>query len=134
MLTLPPSTRIYVAAAPTDLRKGFDGLSAAVLEVIGQDPTSGHLFVFRNRRANQVRVLFWDRTGWCIVAKRLARGSFRLGLPVPEGATHLEVEAAELGLMLEGIDLTEAVRRRRWRLLGGSGERMRARLAPARCA
>jgi transposase len=134
MLTLPPSTRVYVATSPTDLRKGFDGLSAAVMQVIGQDPTSGHLFVFRNRRGNQVRVLFWDRTGYCILAKRLARGTFHLGLPVADGATHVEVDAAELALMLEGIDLDGAKRRKRWRQIACSSETMRRRVAHARAS
>ncbi len=78
MFTLPPALRIYLATTPTDLRKGFDGLSAAVMGVIGEDPASGHLFVFRNRRGDQIRVLFWDRTGYCIFAKRLAQGRFHL--------------------------------------------------------
>jgi transposase len=68
MLTLPPSVHVYVAAEPTDLRKSFDGLSTRVAEKFGHDPLCGHLFVFRNRRGDQVRVLFWDRTGYVIVA------------------------------------------------------------------
>lgn len=132
MLMLPPSTRVYVATSPTDLRKGFDGLSAAVMQFLGEDPSSGHLFVFHNRRGNQVRVLFWDRTGYCILAKRLARGTFHLGWPVPQGARHVEVDAAELGLMLEGIELDGARRRKRWRLVERSGVRMRARAAELR--
>jgi transposase len=115
MLTLPPSVHVYVAREPTDLRKSFDGLSALVAERFGADPLCGHLFVFRNRRGDQVRVLFWDRTGFCILAKKLARGRFHLACDVPEGATHVEVEAAELALMLEGFDLSSAVRRKRWR-------------------
>ncbi|WP_437683943.1 IS66 family insertion sequence element accessory protein TnpB [Sorangium sp. So ce131] len=75
----------------------------------------GHLFVFRNRRGDQMRVLFWDRTGYMIVAKKLARGRFHLARDLPKGATHVEVEAAELSLMLEGLDLSQAVRRKRWR-------------------
>jgi transposase len=117
MFTLPPALRIYVATTPTDMRKSFDGLSAAVTQVIGEDPTSGHLFVFRNRRGDQVRVLFWDRTGYCIFAKRLARGRFHLPLPTTADARHVEVDAAELGLLLEGIDLSDAQRRKRFRLL-----------------
>ncbi|WP_437307073.1 IS66 family insertion sequence element accessory protein TnpB [Sorangium sp. So ce388] len=101
MLTLPPSVRVYVAAEPTDLRKSFDGLSSLVEQRFGADPLCGHLFVFRNRRGDQIRVLFWDRT-------YLARD-------LPKGATHVEVEAAELSLMLEGLDLSQAVRRKRWR-------------------
>ena len=115
MLTLPPTVRVYIAAEPTDLRKSFDGLSALVVQRFGEDPLCGHLFVFRNRRGDQVRVLFWDRTGYCIVAKKLARGRFHLGLDVAQGAKHVEVEAAELALMLEGLDLSRAVRRTRWR-------------------
>ncbi len=64
MLTLPPSVRVYVAAEPTDLRKSFDGLSALVSQRFGADPLCGHLFVFRNRRGDQMRILFWDRTGY----------------------------------------------------------------------
>jgi transposase len=115
MLTLPPSVHVYVATEPTDMRKSFDGLSAAVVERFGANPLCGHLFVFRNRRGDQIRVLFWDRTGYCILAKKLARGRFHLVRRPPEGATHLEVEAAELALMLEGIDLSDAKRRKRWR-------------------
>jgi transposase len=115
MLTMPPSVRVYIAAQPTDLRKSFDGLSGLVAETFGQDPLCGHLFVFRNRRGDQVRVLFWDRTGYAILGKKLARGRFHLAREVPTGATHVEVEAAELSLMLEGIDLSQAVRRKRWR-------------------
>jgi transposase len=115
MLTMPPSVRVYIAAQPTDLRKSFDGLSALVAQTFGQDPLCGHLFVFRNRRGDQMRVLFWDRTGYAILGKKLARGRFHLAREVPAGATHVEVEAAELSLMLEGIDLSGAVRRKRWR-------------------
>jgi transposase len=116
MLTLPPSVHVYVAAEPTDMRKSFDGLSAVVAERFGANPLCGHLFVFRNRRGDQVRILFWDRTGYCIVAKKLARGRFHLARLPPDGATHVEVEAAELALMLEGIDLSGAVRHKRFRL------------------
>jgi transposase len=115
MLTLPPSVHVYVAAEPTDMRKSFDGLSAVVAERFGANPLCGHLFVFRNRRGDQVRILFWDRTGYCILAKKLARGRFHLARRPPDGATHIEVEAAELALMLEGIDLSDATRRKRWR-------------------
>lgn len=125
MLTLPPSVRVYVAAQPTDLRKSFDGLSALVAQTFGQDPLCGHLFVFRNRRGDQIRVLFWDRTGYALLGKKLARGRFHLARAVPVGATHVEVEAAELSLMLEGIDLAGAVRRKRWRPTGGVGSTAR---------
>lgn len=115
MLSWPPSVRVYVAAQPIDLRKSFDGLSAAVAARFGQDPLGGHLFVFWNRRGNQVRILFWDRTGYVIIGKKLARGRFHLVREVASGVTHIEIESAELGLMLEGIDLAKAVRHKRWR-------------------
>jgi transposase len=114
MLTLPPSVRVYVAAMPTDLRKSFDGLSALVASSLQHDPLTGHLYVFLNRRADQVRILFWDRTGFVVYAKRLARGRFHFRWMQTEGATHVEVEAAELALMLEGIDLAGSKRRGRW--------------------
>jgi transposase len=114
MLTLPPSVRVYVAAMPTDLRKSFDGLSALVASSLQHDPLTGHLYVFLNRRADQVRILFWDRTGFVVYAKRLARGRFHFRWVQTEGATHVEVEAAELALMLEGIDLAGSKRRSRW--------------------
>ena len=115
MLTMPPSVRVYIAAQPTDLRKSFDGLSGLVAETFGQDPLCGHLFVFRNRRGDQIRVLFWDRTGYCILGKKLASGRFHLAVELAADATHVEVESAELSLMLEGIDLSDAARRKRWR-------------------
>lgn len=114
MLTLPPSVRIYVAAEPTDLRKSFDGLSALVAHSLGRDPLSGHLFVFRNRRGDQVRILLWDRNGYALYAKRLARGRFHFTWKPGAEAGDVEVEAAELSLMLEGIDLSGALRRPRW--------------------
>lgn len=116
MLTLPTAVRVYVAVTPVDMRKSFDGLSIAVTSILDLDPTSGHLFCFFNRRANQVRVLFWDRTGYCIYAKRLARGRFRLAALVKEGAKVVQVDIADLSLVLEGIDLAGAHRRVRFRL------------------
>jgi len=116
MLTLPTTVRVYVATAPVDCRKSFDGLSIAVASVLSHDPRSGHLYCFFNRRATQVRVLFWDRTGWCIVAKRLARGRFGLARLRGAAEASIEVDAAELMLILEGIELGGAHRRRRYRL------------------
>lgn len=122
MLTLPPSVRVYLASTPTDLRKSFDGLSALVASSLGHDPLSGHLYVFLNRRADQVRVLFWDRTGFVVYGKRLSRGRFHAVWKPAAGATHVEVEAAELALMLEGIDLAGCTRRGRWRPATGACE------------
>jgi len=114
VLTLPSAVRIYVAAEPVDLRRGFDGLAAATRSLMGADPLSGHVFVFLNRRRNRVKLLVWDRSGWLVVYKRLERGTFSLPMdPVP-GQRHVEVDAGELGLMLEGLDLRGARRQKRW--------------------
>lgn len=114
MLSLPPSVKVFVAVEAVDGRKGFDGLLGLVSSVVGESPLSGHLFVFRTKRGNLVRILFWDRTGFCLLSKRLERGRFRFPWTVPDGAQQLQVEAAELMLVLEGIDLTGAQRRPRW--------------------
>ena len=114
MLTLPPSVKIYVAAQPVDARKSFDGLSALIEAEFGLEPLSGHLFVFLNRRGHMAQMIFWDRNGFCIVKKRLEAGTFRLSRS-PEGAsTHVEINSAELGLMLEGLELAGAKRRKRY--------------------
>jgi transposase len=115
VLTLPASVRIYVAAEAVDLRRGFDGLAAVTRGVIRQDPLSGHVFAFVNRRRNRIKLLVWDRTGYVLLYKRLERGTFRLAAPPVLGQRHVEMDAGELGLMLEGLDLREAVRRKRWR-------------------
>jgi transposase len=113
VLTLPPSTRIFLATSRVDGRKGIDGLAALVRAHFSLDPLSGHLFVFFSRRGDRVRVLYFDRNGYVLVTKRLERGTFRL--PWREAAgPHVAVEAAELMLVLEGIDLHGARRRPRW--------------------
>jgi len=114
MFALPAAVRIYVAADAVDLRRGFDGLSAATRTVIGADPMSGHVFVFLNRRQNRIKLLLWDRTGYLLVYKRLERGSFRLPTAPRLGQRHVELDAGELGLMLEGLDLRGARRQPRW--------------------
>jgi transposase len=114
MLTLPPSVKIYVAAQPTDARKSFDGLAALVEAQFGLEPLSGHIFVFLNRRGHVAQLLFWDRSGFCIVKKRLEAGTFRLAQAPRADATHVEINSAELALMLEGIELGGAHRRKRY--------------------
>ena len=114
MLSLPPTVRVFVATAPCDLRKQFDGIAVLVEQGLHHDPRSGHLFVVFNRRGDQVRILFWDRQGYCLFAKRLERGRFRLPWEQPAEGAAVEMEAAELALILEGIDLRGAKRRARW--------------------
>lgn len=108
VLTLPAAVRVFACVTPVDFRKGFDGLAAIVRDEFGDDPLSGHLFVFRNRRADRIKILYWDRDGFWLLYKRLERGTFRF--PKAD-ATRVEVSAADLALILEGIDL-RGVRRR----------------------
>ena len=112
MLSIPPTMRVFVATQPTDMRKSFDGLSIAAQSVINQDPLSGHLFVFFNRRRTMMKAIYWDRNGYALIAKRLERGTFVL--PAADSRGVVELEAAELALILEGIDLTNGRRRPRW--------------------
>jgi transposase len=114
MVTLPPTVRIYVAAEAVDLRRGFDGLAAATRLLIKQEPLSGHLFCFVNRRRNRLKILFWQPSGYVLVFKRLERGRFHLPLEPKPGQRHIELEATELALMIEGIDLRGSRRRPRW--------------------
>lgn len=115
MLTLPPSVKVFVATAPCDMRKQYDGLALIVEQGLGKDPRSGHLYVAFNRRGDHVRILFWDRNGFALFGKRLERGRFRLPWDRDQVGTAVEMEAAELGLILEGIDLAGARRRERWK-------------------
>lgn len=115
MLSLPPSVRVYVGTSPCDLRKQFDGIALLVEQTLKLEPRSGHLYVVFNRRGDQVRILFWDRNGYCLFGKRLERGCFRMPWRGGEApAASVEMEAAELALILEGIDLAGARRRARW--------------------
>lgn len=114
MLTLPPSTRVFVASKPADMRRSFDGLMALVRDFLGEDPLSGHLFVFRNRCGDRLKILWWDRDGLAIFYKRLEEGGFTF--PAASGESpRVEVTAAELQLVLAGIDLTQATRSKRYR-------------------
>ena len=111
MINLPPTVRIFLATAPADMRRGFDGLASLTSSVIGENPLSGHLFVFRNRRGDRLKILYWDRDGLALWAKRLERGVFRF--PTPQ-SHRVEVTPAELAAILEGIDLKQAPRQRRY--------------------
>lgn len=113
MLTLPPSIRVFIGLEPVDMRRSFDGLAAQVRQRLARDPTDGHLYCFVNRRRSLMKVLFFDRTGWCILYKRLEEGTFELPKAVP-GSQRVELAAAELALILEGIDLNSAARRKRY--------------------
>ena len=112
MLTFPATVRIFVCTQATDMRRSFDGLGALAKGVVQQDPLSGHLFVFRNRGGDRLKVLYWDRDGLCIWYKRLEKGTFEL----PEAkAVSVEISSSELSMLIDGIAL-DAQRRRRYAL------------------
>ncbi|MGN2392266.1 IS66 family insertion sequence element accessory protein TnpB [Pelomicrobium sp. G1] len=101
MIGLHAGTRVWLAAGATDMRKGFDGLTALIQEKLAADPFSGHVFVFRGRRGDRVKLLWWDGDGLCLLAKRLERGRF-VWPQATEGTVHLT--PAQLAMLLEGID------------------------------
>ena len=107
MIGLPPKTEIWIAAGVTDLRRGFDGLSALVQTKLEQHPFSGHVFVFRGRRGDLIKLLWWDGDGLCLFAKRLERGRF-VWPQATEGTVALT--RAQLSMLLEGIDWRRPVR------------------------
>lgn len=113
MLSLPPSVRIFLATQPADLRRSFDGLAALVRDFLAGDPLSGHLFVFRNKRGDRLKVLYWDRDGLAIWYKRLEEGTF--DFPAVEASGRIEIRAAELTMLLDGVDWDSVRRRHRYR-------------------
>ncbi len=108
---IPAGTKVYFAVRPADLRRSFDGLSALAMGELQKDPSEGGLFVFVNKRGNQARVLFRDRHGCCILAKRLDRGRFRRPR-VKDGCFCWELEASALMAFLDDIDLSRAQTKR----------------------
>jgi transposase len=114
MLTLPPSVRVFVCLTPADMRRSLDGLAALTREVLREDPLSGHLFVYFNRRRDRVKVLLWDRSGLALYYKRLEKGTFGLSAFEGNGSPRAEINPAELALVLEGIELAGARRRPRF--------------------
>jgi transposase len=114
VLSLPPSVRLFVATQPVDGRKGADSLMVLVRDVIRHDPLSGHLFVFFSKRCDRVRIVYWDRNGFAMRTKRLERGRFRPAFSADGKLTASAMEAAEVMLVIEGIELSGARRRPRW--------------------
>jgi transposase len=116
---LPAAVRVFLCTQPTDMRKSFDGLFGMAREYLGQDPLSGHLFLFLNRRRDRVKILFWERDGLVIWYKRLEAGTFQKLDPATSadrktGQAGLELTATDLALLLSGIDVTTAQRRKRY--------------------
>jgi transposase len=117
---LPATVSIYLALSPVDLRKGFDLLSGLVKEQLGGDARTGDLFLFLNKARTRLKALFYDRTGYCILYKRLDRGTFPLPVVITPGSMRVEVSPEQLEILLQGIDLPE------------EGTRPRRRKAPSR--
>ena len=114
MIHLPASVRVYLATSPCDMRRSFDGLHALVNAVMQLGAFAGQLFVFANRRRDRVKILYWDRDGFAVWAKRLEEGTYVM--PFTESdQVRREIAAAELGALLSGIDLNQAKRQKRRR-------------------
>lgn len=117
MIYLPASVRVCLCLSPCDMRRSFDGLHALVRDHQQLDAYAGHLYLFANKRKDRLKILYWDRSGFAIWAKRLEAGVFA----IPSGEPHsrrLEITAEELGAVLSGIDLDQATRQKRYRRSG----------------
>jgi transposase len=117
MMHLPASVRVYLCTSACDMRKSFDGLHALVTQSMQLDAFGGHLFVFSNRRRDRIKILYWDRDGFAVWAKRLEEGTYAMpfgGSDVIAAEERHEITAAELGAVLSGIDLSHAKRRKRY--------------------
>jgi transposase len=110
MIGLPAGVKVFLACGATDMRKGLDSLAVQVQTILQQDPFSGHVFVFRGRRGDLIKALYWDTQGLCLFMKRLEKGRFVWPSPA-DGVAHLS--AAQLAMLLEGIDWRAP--RRTWR-------------------
>jgi transposase len=118
-MILPPSTvRIFLCTRSTDMRKGFDGLTGLVQECFGQDPLTGHFFLFINRRRDRIKILYFDRDGLAIWYKRLEAGSFQI--PDTAGDDSVELQPGQLAMLLSGIDLRTARQRKRFQSAGSA--------------
>ena len=118
MLTWPAGTKVFVCTRPTDMRCGFDTLAAQVTKFLAQDPLSGHLFVFRSRKGDRIKALYWDTDGYALWCKRLERGTVRLPTVNPDrtpGPDRVEMTADDRGLILRGIDPAAVRRQPRYR-------------------
>jgi transposase len=117
MIHLPASVRVYLCLSPCDMRRSFDGLHALVRDHLQLDAFAGHLYLFANKRKDRVKILYWDRDGFAVWAKRLEAGSYVIPRGEP-GSRRLEISIQELGALLSGIDLSSATRRKRYQRNG----------------
>lgn len=112
------TVRIWLASEPADMRQGFDRLAERAALVTGQDPLSGHLFLFRGRGGDRLKILYWDRDGYALWYKRLEEGVFKLPRIAPGGdgkSASVELRGSELAMILDGIDLSSVKRGKRYR-------------------
>jgi transposase len=115
MIHLPGSVRVYLCLTACDMRKSFDSLHALVRDQLELDAFAGHLFVFASRRRDRVKILYWDRDGFAVWAKRLEEGTYAVPFAESGQEVRREITAQELGALLSGIDLRQATRRKRYR-------------------
>ena len=113
MLSVPANVRVYLCTTATDMRKGFDGLHTLVLQVFRRDPLDGHLFLFVNRRRDRMKMLWWDRDGMALFYKRLEAGTYQLPT-TSDNSEGVEIDATDLAMLLTGIDIKSAKRRKRY--------------------
>ena len=113
MMHLPASVRVYLCLSACDMRKSFDGLHALVTQSMELDAFGGHLFVFANRRRDRIKILYWDRDGFAVWAKRLEDGTYAMPSE-GDGEKRREITAPELAALLSGIDLSQTKRRKRY--------------------
>jgi transposase len=117
MIHFAHGLKVFICTEPTDMRRSFDGLSGMVQSVLKADPLSGHLFLFRNRARDSIKILYWDRDGLALWYKRLEQGTFQLPTDIAQGdkqAAGVEITESELALLLSGIDLGSVKRRKRY--------------------
>jgi transposase len=113
MLSLPPTIRIWLSAKPVDLRKSFDSLASLVRDGLRGDPLSGDIFAFRNKAGDRIKLLIWEEDGYAIWYKRLEAGSFHFP-PSLDAQPRVEIRAADLVMLLEGVDLSSVKRGKRY--------------------
>ncbi len=120
MIAVPAGVRTHLALGATDMRRSFDGLALLVQETLKQDPFSGHIFIFRGRRADKIKILFYDQNGMCLFYKRLDQGRFTWPAtqPSPDGTASVTLTPAQISMLLEGLEWRTLVRSRQPMLAG----------------
>jgi transposase len=114
MLSISGPVKVFLALQPTDMRKGFDTLAAIVQEVLQQDPLSGHLFVFRSKRGDRLKILYWNMQGYALWYTRLERGVFRFPAATQDDQKSLTISTTDLAMLLDGVELASVTRRARF--------------------